>query len=444
MFQIIFGMINKNYVNKSIIIIFGESMEKIIKKYTYFIIAVLLVISIALTACGRNGEVYEMGSAYENGFLDVASDSPFLPYIAFVYENGYMRGPDDTHFAPLKDIDIASAMALLCNLNNNLNRNNASFPDTEPWYNTYISYAKEHKIIDNSIKDYEASLTRGRFSEMIVNAVPESMLPAINKVKNGEIPDVPMDASYANAVYTLYRAGIFSGVDRMGNFKPESKIARQEVAAAIARVMASSMRNRFKITGNDKLSENAIEPKTHKEAAGNEYFSDAAFVGNSLVDGLKLFSGLTSSDYYSQTGLSVSNVKEEVLEKLGEKNYHKIYIELGINEITYETSYFKLLYGEMIDEIRRIEPDADIYIMSLLPVTQEESAQSENFNKDNIMKYNRTLRTLASEKGCYFLDVYSALVDTDGNLPTEMSWDGIHLTADGYGVWENYIRTHYE
>ena len=68
----------------------------------------------------------------------------------------------------------------------------------------------------------------------------------------------------------------------------------------------------------------------------------------------------------------------------------------------------------------------------------------DDFNKDNIMKYNRTLRTLASEKGCYFLDVYSALVDTDGNLPTEMSWDGIHLTADGYGVWENYIRTHYE
>jgi hypothetical protein len=25
-----------------------------------------------------------------------------------------------------------------------------------------------------------------------------------------------------------------------------------------------------------------------------------------------------------------------------------------------------------------------------------------------------------------------------------MSWDGIHLTAEGYGLSENYIRTHYE
>lgn len=418
-------------------------MKKFIKKYTYVIIACLLAISIALTACGRNDDVFELGSAYENGFLDVASDSPFLPYIAFVYENGYMRGPDDSHFEPLKDMDVASAMALLCNLNNKLQRNNAEFPDTEPWYETYVSYAQKQGIIDKSVKEFEVPLTRGQFSEMLVNAVPESMLPAINKVKQGAIPDVDMEKSYANAVYTLYRAGIFSGVDRMGNFKPESKIARQEVAAAIARVMASSMRNRFKNVG-DKVTENSIEPKEHKEPADNEYFSDAAFIGNSLVDGLKLFSGLTSSDYYSKTGLSVSNVKEEILETLGEKNYHKIYIELGINEITYETSYFKLLYGEMIDEIRRLEPEADIYIMSLLPVTEEESAMSDSFNNENIMKFNRTLRTLASEKGCYYLDVYSELVDANGYLPTEVSWDGIHLTADGYGVWENYIRTHYE
>ena len=148
------------------------------------------------------------------------------------------------------------------------------------------------------------------------------------------------------------------------------------------------------------------------------------------MDGLKLFSGLTTADYYSKTGLSVYNVKEEVLGEMEGKKYHKVYVELGINEITFEEDYFKRLYGEMIDAIREIQPDTDVYIMSL--------------NKENIQKYNKILRKLAGEKGCYYLDVYSALVNKEGNLPSDMSWDGIHLTAEGYGLWENYIRTHYE
>ena len=162
------------------------------------------------------------------------------------------------------------------------------------------------------------------------------------------------------------------------------------------------------------------------------------------MDGLKLFSGLTTADYYSKTGLSVYNVKEEVLGEMEGKKYHKVYVELGINEITFEEDYFKRLYGEMIDAIREIQPDTDVYIMSLLPVTAEESVSSTSFNKENIQKYNKILRKLAGEKGCYYLDVYSALVNKEGNLPSDMSWDGIHLTAEGYGLWENYIRTHYE
>ena len=154
-------------------------MEKIIRKYSYIIITILLVVSLALTACSRTDD-FELGSAYENGFLDVASDSPFLPYIAYVYENNYMRGPDDSHFQPLKEINVASAMAMLCNLNNNLLREGASFPDTEPWYVTYIDYALKHKILDKEVSNYEASITRGKFCQMLVNAVPKKMLPSIS------------------------------------------------------------------------------------------------------------------------------------------------------------------------------------------------------------------------------------------------------------------------
>jgi hypothetical protein len=40
----------------------------------------------------------------------------------------------------------------------------------------------------------------------------------------------------------------------------------------------------------------------------NTFFSDAAFIGNSLIEGLRLFSGITECDYYAATSMSVLGV----------------------------------------------------------------------------------------------------------------------------------------
>ena len=192
-----------------------------------------------------------------------------------------------------------------------------------------------------------------------------------------------------------------------------------------------------------------------REAMEDSFFDDSAFVGNSLVQGLEMFGGLGSGDFYAVTSTSVVNIdlnkeahlaaggKGTLLEALFEKQYGKIYILLGINEISFEPGYFSELYGEMLDKIAENEPDAEIYIMSLTPVTEKKSGEGYLFSAERIAQYNEKLYALAQDRGCRYVDLVEALADESGFLPAAESTDGIHLKQDKYPVWADYLRTHY-
>ncbi len=187
----------------------------------------------------------------------------------------------------------------------------------------------------------------------------------------------------------------------------------------------------------------------------DSFFDDAAFIGNSLVRGLELFGGLSDGDFFAQTSASVISVgmtrdaktsdgsPATLLQALEEKQYGKVYILLGINEMGFNTDSFMSLYDGVLDEIAAAEPDAELYIMSLTPITERRSASDDVFSRERVEEFNARLHDLAEERGCYYLDLYGALADEDGWLMPEQSTDGIHFTADKYPEWAEYLRTHY-
>ena len=189
--------------------------------------------------------------------------------------------------------------------------------------------------------------------------------------------------------------------------------------------------------------------------ASDDFFEDAAFVGNSLMDGFRLFSGLTTCTYFAATSMTVVGVDSNksipldngyagtIMEALAQRHFGKIYVLLGINEIGFEPSYFKQLYADMIDEMREIQPDADIYIMGLTPVSEYKSNTNDTFTMTRVRAYNEVLYELADEKGCLYMDLCDALCDESGYLPSTVTSDGVHFSAAEYKVWLNYVKTHY-
>lgn len=157
------------------------------------------------------------------------------------------------------------------------------FPAGDPWYQPCVIYAEENGILSaGTVADYTRPATRQEFALLISNALPEEVLPEINEILDGQIPDVShhpqmlgvlalenagvlelndqlllLEMAFLQgldqveristseefeAVYHLYRAGILTGNDPYGTFTPRSNIDRASVAAIVSRVLEPSLR----------------------------------------------------------------------------------------------------------------------------------------------------------------------------------------------------------
>lgn len=196
-------------------------------------------------------------------------------------------------------------------------------------------------------------------------------------------------------------------------------------------------------------------PATDATVTDN-YFQDSVFIGDSRTEGFQLFSGPQNATYYTSNGLKVDTIftrqvvktangeKITILEALRQKPFKKVYIMLGVNELGWAYSdLFIKKYAEVIAEIKNIEPEAQIYVQSLLPVSEERSQSDEIYNSTNIGKYNALIRQMAAENSLYYLDVAQSVADDEGNLYSDASSDGIHLNKKYCDLWLDYLKLHY-
>lgn len=195
-------------------------------------------------------------------------------------------------------------------------------------------------------------------------------------------------------------------------------------------------------------------PVPQSAPVDDSYFSDAVFMGDSRTEGFALFSGLDTMTTYASRGLNVSTVFTDAtidlngtmvtaIDALRNTSFSKLYIMFGLNEASWPYSeVFIDEYGDIIDEARAINPNAIIYIQSILPVTKSCSDSSESFNKTKIDSLNEMLQQLAAEKQVYYIDCEKALADSEGYLPEEASTDGIHFGVPECEAWLEYLKTH--
>ncbi|MCQ2438522.1 MAG: GDSL-type esterase/lipase family protein [Oscillospiraceae bacterium] len=181
-------------------------------------------------------------------------------------------------------------------------------------------------------------------------------------------------------------------------------------------------------------------------------FSHAAMIGNSFVEGMNLWSDINSMRYICADGVSLDNMIGNYLYYVTVQNYDSIYLCLGLNEIGWSADTFISKYEKVIDYIRSDGTaktrNATIYIVSVMPVEKVmETTPAESgstISKATIVEFNERLKTMCQEKGCWYLDVYSALADNEGYLPDSIAAaDHVHFEKTGYSIWTNYLQTHY-
>lgn len=199
------------------------------------------------------------------------------------------------------------------------------------------------------------------------------------------------------------------------------------------------------------------KPCPESPAVDNSYFSDAAFIGDSRTEGLMLYSGIGAVDKYTSIGISIfkletkkavtiNGVDYTLVEALAQKQYKKVYICLGVNELGYFNDQgFYDSYCKVIDDIRASQPNAVIYIQNLIPLNEDTIAArggSPYLTNEHLRVYNELTQKVALEKQVVYLDLYSAFVGPDGQLPADASTDGVHMSGSYYKAWLEYLKTH--
>ena len=180
-------------------------------------------------------------------------------------------------------------------------------------------------------------------------------------------------------------------------------------------------------------------------------YSDAAFIGDSRTETLKTYGLLKGADYYTYKGLKVDTVftepcidvdgsKMTVMDAIGRKQYKRIYIMLGVNELGWvSTDIFIDDYGKIIDKLKETQPGATIYVQSILPVSAKKSEIDEIYNNPRINEFNGLIQAMAEEKGATYLPVNTAVMDETGALPAGASTDGVHPNIDYCRKWTAYL-----
>ncbi len=188
----------------------------------------------------------------------------------------------------------------------------------------------------------------------------------------------------------------------------------------------------------------------------DSYFYNVAFIGDSLTEGFKNMSFAQNSLILAERSVNVVSIVDEPIytdEQGAEytalqavRNYSPkvIYVMLGMNGINWmDTDYMVEQYGIFIDMLKEAVPGAYIVIQEMLPVTRGKEANDPLFAISRIYAYNTKLFNMCQEKGAFYLETSAALRDSEGYLPTEASpYDGIHITAQYYNMWYDYLKTH--
>ena len=142
-------------------------------------------------------------------------------------------------------------------------------------------------------------------------------------------------------------------------------------------------------------------------------------------------------------GVKVDGKKMTVMDALATKSFGKIYIMLGMNELGWVyAEQFQEEYGKIIDRVREINPQAEIYIQSILPVSQKKDDEGTYVNNQRIHTYNELLIQLAEEKEVAYVNVAEAVTDETGKLPEDATADGVHLQPASCKIWLEYLKTH--
>jgi len=179
---------------------------------------------------------------------------------------------------------------------------------------------------------------------------------------------------------------------------------------------------------------------------------EIVFIGNSITEGGADWSNKFGIAHIRNRGIA-GDVTDGVLKRLDEVTHYKpkaVFILIGINDLFslhHQEDNPALKYDKVVKSpqyigknilkiakiIHRKSPGTRIYVRTLLPTRRA-------YMKEDLLAVNKIIRKNEA-KGFYtMIDLYSQFVDTQGELISQLTTDGVHLNESGYQKWVKFEK----
>lgn len=168
---------------------------------------------------------------------------------------------------------------------------------------------------------------------------------------------------------------------------------------------------------------------------------DTVFLGDSLTESFDLQKHFNRQDLINR-GMS-GNMTDHVLYRLEEITNAKparVFLMIGVNDI-YQGSDLKQVIKNIniiIDRILIDSPSTTLIVQSLLPVNEDRLLIDKYLNT-KVYEANNSLRKICKEKNLEFIDLHSDFLDNKGEMDNTYTYDGVHLTDEGYLLWTSLL-----
>lgn len=132
----------------------------------------------------------------------------------------------------------------------------------------------------------------------------------------------------------------------------------------------------------------------------------------------------------------------------------QVFVMVGINDLIHGVPEETLVanYQAIIHHLRLVHPHTRIVVQSILPHAGDRLIHTSPQNlppwanrlattpNRQIRLINQRLAQVAKEEGADYLDLHPAFLDAQDNLKAELSTDGLHLSPQGYRVWQAQLQ----
>jgi len=169
---------------------------------------------------------------------------------------------------------------------------------------------------------------------------------------------------------------------------------------------------------------------------------DVAFLGNSITcqsDFQAAFPQISIINL-GYPGDNLKGMKRRV-PMLQKSHPKKIFIMAGTNDLivnditTYRDEYFQL-----VKAIKNSIPESEIFLQSVLPSNHGFNSKFKYASNNKVKLANKIVEEIADSMDCHYVNLFDLYVGSDGELPAELTIDGVHLTSDAYNRWVDAIK----